>query len=93
MVRKLAGIGQRRCSSFPFLNPFSQLRSNLGRNVGSLLATAGLFVVVCTLGNGTAMAQAVYGSIAGTVFDGSGAPIPNASDQRGKEYHDLGYHQ
>ncbi len=25
------------------------------------------------------MAQAVYGSIAGTVFDGSGAPIPNAS--------------
>jgi hypothetical protein len=79
MVRKLAGIGQRRCSSFPFLNPFSQLRSNLGRNVGSLLATAGLFVVVCALGNGTAMAQAVYGSIAGTVFDGSGAPIPNAS--------------
>ena len=79
MVRKLAGIGQRRCSSFPFTNPFSQLRSNLGRSVGNLLATASLFAVVCTLGNGTAMAQAVYGSIAGTVFDGSGAPIPNAS--------------
>ena len=44
-----------------------------------LLATAGLFVVVCTLGSASAMAQAVYGSIAGTVFDGSGAPIPNAS--------------
>lgn len=79
MVQKLTGLSPRRRSSFLFIHPFSQLGSQLWRNIGSLLATAGLFAIVCTLGNGTAMAQAVYGSIAGTVFDGSGAPIPNAS--------------
>ena len=79
MVRKLTGPSRRRRSFFPFTNPFSQLRLQVWGNLGSLLATAGLFVIVCTLGNGTAMAQAVYGSIAGTVFDGSGAPIANAN--------------
>src|ERR1700733_1548360 len=79
MVRKLAGIGQRRCSSFPFLNPFSQLRSNFSSQLGSRLRAAAFLVLAGGLAGGNAYAQAVYGSIAGTVFDGSGAPIPNGS--------------
>jgi len=36
-------------------------------------------VIAGVLAGGNAWAQAVYGSIAGTVYDGSGAPIPSAN--------------
>ena len=70
MAKKLTGPS---CYGFSFrsLNLSSQLRSHL--------RVAVLFVVAGVLASGSASAQAVYGSIAGTVFDGSGAPIPNVS--------------
>jgi hypothetical protein len=70
MAQKLTGPGHRR---------FSIHSLNLSSQLGSQLRTAALLVVAGVLASGSAWAQAVYGSIAGTVFDGSGAPIPNAS--------------
>jgi hypothetical protein len=69
MAQKLTGPGHRRFS-FHSLNSSSQL--------GLRLRIAALLVVAGLLASGSASAQAVYGSIAGTVFDGSGSPIPNA---------------
>ncbi len=46
--------------------------------IGRRLFVACLALVVCVFAGNSAHAQAVYGSIAGTVFDGSGAPIPHA---------------
>src|SRR6201996_6125912 len=43
------------------------------------LLAACLALTVCICTGGRAHAQAVYGSIAGTVTDSSGAPIPNAT--------------
>ncbi len=71
MVQKLTGLRQLFLSQS--VNPAPQLRRK------SYLAAAGLFAVVCVVASGSAFAQAVYGSIAGTVFDGSGAPIPQAT--------------
>jgi hypothetical protein len=70
MAQKLTGPGHRR---------FSFHSLNLSFQLGSQLRMAALLVVAGVLASGSAWAQAVYGSIAGTVFDSSGAPIPNAS--------------
>ena len=70
MAQKLTGPS-RYCYSFRSFNLSSLLRSQLRAAV--------LFVVAGVLASGSAWAQAVYGSIAGTVFDGSGSPIPNAA--------------
>ena len=70
MAQKLTGPGHR-----PFLFYSVNLSSQLSRR----FRAAALLVVAGVLANGGAWAQAVYGSIAGTVFDGSGAPIPNAN--------------
>src|SRR5713226_5242440 len=69
MAKKLTGPSHYRFS-FRSLNLSSPLRSQLRATV--------LFVVAGVLASGSAWAQAVYGSIAGTVYDGSGSPIPNA---------------
>ncbi len=70
MAQKLTGPS-RYCYSFRSFNLSSLLRSQLRAAV--------LFVVAGVLASGSAWAQAVYGSIAGTVYDGSGSPIPNAA--------------
>src|SRR5258705_6434169 len=43
-----------------------------------LLSTLAVFIVFCALGTPLASAQAVFGSIFGTVTDPSGAAIPGA---------------
>jgi hypothetical protein len=71
MMQKLTGLSQRLLSQS--VHPAPQLR------LKSYLAAAGLFAFVCAMASGSAFGQAVYGSIAGTVFDSSGAPIPQAT--------------
>jgi Carboxypeptidase regulatory-like domain len=75
MAKKLTGPSHDRFSSHS-LNLSSQ---HLSPQFRSRLRAAVLFVVAGVLASGSAWAQAVYGSIAGTVYDGSGSPIPNAS--------------
>jgi len=70
MSQKLTGPGHHRFFFQSLHLPFQ---------FASHLRTAALLVIGGALASGGAWAQAVYGSIAGTVFDGSGAPIPNAS--------------
>src|ERR1700733_812807 len=77
MMQKLTGLSPLFLSRS--LHPAPQLRPRLRPKLKSYLAVAGLFAVVCVIASGSAFAQAVYGSIAGTVFDGSGAPIPQAT--------------
>jgi hypothetical protein len=71
MMQKLTGLSRRLLSQS--VHPAPQLR------LKSYLAAAGLFASVCAMASGSAFGQAVYGSIAGTVFDSSGAPIPQAT--------------
>jgi Carboxypeptidase regulatory-like domain len=86
------GPGRRRSSSASELVPrqtvtksspqpiplAAQFKSHVG-TAQSRLFTACLFALACALASSSARAQAVYGSIAGTVFDSSGAPIPHAT--------------
>jgi len=57
----------------------AQRKFHSGKRAQSRLFTVCLVALTCMLASGSARAQAVYGSIAGTVFDSSGAPIPHAT--------------
>jgi hypothetical protein len=77
MMQKLTGLSPLFLSRS--LHPAPQLRPRSPRKLKSYLAAAGLSAAIWAMASGSASAQAVYGSIAGTVFDSSGAPIPQAT--------------
>ena len=77
MMQKLTGLSPLFLSRS--LHPAPQLRPRLRPKLKSYLAAAGLSAAIWAMASGSASAQAVYGSIAGTVFDSSGAPIPQAT--------------
>jgi hypothetical protein len=77
MMQKLTGLSPLFLSRS--LHPAPQLTPRLPRKLKSYLAVAGLSAAIWVMAGGSASAQAVYGSIAGTVFDSSGAPIPQAT--------------
>jgi len=76
-MQKLTGLSPLFLSRS--LHPAPQLRPRLRPKLKSYLAAAGLSAAIWAMASGSASAQAVYGSIAGTVFDSSGAPIPQAT--------------
>ena len=71
MMQKLTGLSPLFLSRS--LHPAPQLRPRLRPKLKSYLAAAGLSAAIWAMASGSASAQAVYGSIAGTVFDSSTA--------------------